>query len=376
MLLCHLLAAKTAGALLSVQQAKKRKRSKQQQEAATQQGHASDVPPLPPQDYVMTLQEMQQHGYVVPVLGDDGQLHCPEGFLATRPRRTAHSPSASPAASADDADASDDGKGPSSKKQRTCSSSSPQQQHDGVHKQQEPGSKQRQQQQDKDTGELEEGEVSEPEEGQVPPPPPPAPGHSRHQHRLAAPPSRPQHPGQQQPGAVPPWAANIVAMDCEMCETAEGLVVTRVSLVDAGGRVLLDELVVPDGGPEAITDYLTRYSGITPDMLKGVTTRLADIQVGWGSLGGGGRRSLWTDLVADLHVHKATAVCQLRSAAGCMGYTCTCLFMLPCKHVGRIAGPPACSMHASDASPGCLHPHAAAGAAAADHPRRHAAGGT
>ncbi|KAF8259317.1 ribonuclease H-like domain-containing protein [Lactarius quietus] len=68
----------------------------------------------------------------------------------------------------------------------------------------------------------------------------------------------------------------VYAIDCEMCMTMDGKALTRVCVIDfSKGNVVYDQLVKP---PSAITDYLTRFSGITAAALDPVTTTLADVQ--------------------------------------------------------------------------------------------------
>lgn len=67
----------------------------------------------------------------------------------------------------------------------------------------------------------------------------------------------------------------MVAIDCEMVDTTGGHELARLSVVDAHCEILADVLVKP---PNPIVDYLTQWSGITEELLVGVTTTLADAQ--------------------------------------------------------------------------------------------------
>merc|ERR1719471_987384 len=66
------------------------------------------------------------------------------------------------------------------------------------------------------------------------------------------------------------------SVDCEMCLTTLGKnELTRISVVNERLEQVYHSLVLP---PNPIINYLTRYSGITKDMLVGVTTTLEDVQ--------------------------------------------------------------------------------------------------
>ncbi|KAI5969945.1 hypothetical protein CANMA_000985 [Candida margitis] len=73
----------------------------------------------------------------------------------------------------------------------------------------------------------------------------------------------------------PTEQSRIFALDCEFCKAENIQVLTRISLIDFDGNVVFDELVKPE---EEITDYVTRYSGITKELLQDVNTTIEQIQ--------------------------------------------------------------------------------------------------
>ncbi|KAG7665462.1 uncharacterized protein J8A68_001150 [[Candida] subhashii] len=77
------------------------------------------------------------------------------------------------------------------------------------------------------------------------------------------------------PSSSGPTESHIYALDCEFCKAGDSHVLTRVSLIDFNGTVVFDKFVKP---AQEITDYVTKYSGITEEKLRDVTTTLSDIQ--------------------------------------------------------------------------------------------------
>lgn len=67
----------------------------------------------------------------------------------------------------------------------------------------------------------------------------------------------------------------VYALDCEMCYTTQGLELTRITVIDEDCNVVYETLVNPQN---PIIDYNTRFSGITEENMKDVTTTLLDVQ--------------------------------------------------------------------------------------------------
>uniref|UniRef100_A0A6A7G460 Exonuclease n=1 Tax=Hirondellea gigas TaxID=1518452 RepID=A0A6A7G460_9CRUS len=72
-----------------------------------------------------------------------------------------------------------------------------------------------------------------------------------------------------------PSLDQLVGMDCEMVVTENGFELARCSIVNDQSTVIFDKFCKPKS---PILDYSTRWSGITEETLRNVTTSLEDIQ--------------------------------------------------------------------------------------------------
>lgn len=72
-----------------------------------------------------------------------------------------------------------------------------------------------------------------------------------------------------------PSGHGIYALDCEMCYTAYGPELSRVTVVNYNEQVVYDKLVKPK---HKILNYITWASGISKGDLYGVSTTLVDVQ--------------------------------------------------------------------------------------------------
>lgn len=95
-----------------------------------------------------------------------------------------------------------------------------------------------------------------------------------------------------QPATDTSTALDVAAIDCEMIYTTGGMRVARVSVVDGSGKEVYDQLVRMDPGVEIMyvvcpsasyyadfnSDYITRFSGITPESHASAVLPLASIR--------------------------------------------------------------------------------------------------
>ncbi|XP_069562676.1 RNA exonuclease 1 homolog [Brachyistius frenatus] len=67
----------------------------------------------------------------------------------------------------------------------------------------------------------------------------------------------------------------VYSLDCEMCYTIHGLELSRVTVVNSSLQVVYDTYVRPDN---EVIDYITRFSGISEEDVKGNHTSLREVQ--------------------------------------------------------------------------------------------------
>lgn len=68
---------------------------------------------------------------------------------------------------------------------------------------------------------------------------------------------------------------DVFSLDCEFCQTESGNQLARISVVNYEGKVVYDEVVKPK---DEITNYATRYSGMTKEVLDKATTTEDDVR--------------------------------------------------------------------------------------------------
>jgi hypothetical protein len=69
---------------------------------------------------------------------------------------------------------------------------------------------------------------------------------------------------------------SLLAIDCEMCDTEDGLEITRVTVVNRLNSIIFDQLVKPK---KPIIEYRTAYSGINEEIMRSVTTTLDQVHL-------------------------------------------------------------------------------------------------